>query len=44
MNNLIYVKYDSYLVGEQKLDALYHYTFGGKETKNEERMYEVQND
>ena len=37
-------EYDSYLVGEQKLDALYHYTFGGKETKNEERMYEVQND
>ena len=37
-------EYDKYLVGEQKLDTLYHYTFGGKETENEERMYEVQND
>lgn len=37
-------EYDKYLVGEQRLSPLYHYTFGGKEDENEVNVYEIQND
>lgn len=37
-------EYDKYLVGEQRLNPLYRYTFGGKEAENEERVYEIQDD
>lgn len=36
-------EYDKYLIGEQRLDPIYHYTFGGKELEKEEFAYEVQN-
>ena len=36
-------EYDKYLIGEQRLDPIYHYTFGGKELGKEEFAYEVQN-
>ena len=37
-------EYDKYLLGEQSLNSIYHFTFGGKETENEEQKNEIQND
>lgn len=37
-------EYDKYLLGEQNLNAIYHFTFGGKETGNEEQKNKIQND
>lgn len=37
-------EYDKYLLDEQNLNEIYHFTFGGKEIGNEEQKNEIQND